>query len=322
VTEGASVLGMLAKTDRAPGQPQNHHSDGAGVIRFSVLFSFPAMLNRLIFPVIVLLAAVLTDLFAVAELPVRPVDLRCEYLIDPSPIETKSPRLSWRLASDRRGSAQTAWQIRVASSAEKLASGTADRWDSGRVDGHATNQIVYGGKPLESREDCFWQVQVWDEFNQPSGWSVPARWTMGLLAPQVWTAQWISHRDNEPLHTDRKTLHLPPPRHFLKSFTAAKTVRRATVYASALGLYDLYCNGVRVGDAFFQPGWSDYLQRAYYRSHDVSALVRSGGANALGAVVAEGWYSGYVGYGLLVGYGPNKVGRYFDGKTPAFLAQL
>ena len=91
---------------------------------------------------------------------------------------------------------------------------------------------------------------------------------------------------------------------------------------SALGLYDLYCNGPRIGDAFFQPGWSDYLQRAYYRAHDVTALVRSGGANALGAVVAEGWYSGYVGYALLVGYGPNKVGRYFYGKTPAFRAQL
>ena len=77
-----------------------------------------------------------------------------------------------------------------------------------------------------------------------------------------------------------------------------------------------------MGDAFFQPGWSDYLKRAYYRGHDVTALVRAGGVNALGAVVADGWYAGYVGYGLLVGYGPNKVGRYFYGKTPALRAQL
>ena len=46
------------------------------------------------------------------------------------------------------------------------------------------------------------------------------------------------------------------------------------------------------------------------------------GGNTIGAIVADGWYSGYVGYGLLVGYGPNKCGRYMYGKTPALLVQL
>jgi alpha-L-rhamnosidase len=257
-----------------------------------------------------------------ATAAIKVAALRCEYLDAPENIEAPAPRLSWRIESGRRGAAQSAWQVRVASSAARLAAGEADLWDSGRVAGEATNQVAYAGRALAARAECFWQVQVWDERDQPSGWSPPARWSMGLLQASDWRAEWISHRDDEPLHTDRKTLHLPAPRHFRKEFAAAKTVRRATVFASALGLYDLYCNGRRVGDAFFQPGWSDYLQRAYYRSHDVTALVRSGATNALGAVVAEGWYSGYVGYGLLVGYGPNKVGRYFYGKTPAFLAQL
>ena len=248
--------------------------------------------------------------------------LRTEYLVAPENIEAAAPRLSWTVESSRRGAAQTAWQVRVASSAVKLAAGEGDLWDSGRVTGNATNQIAYAGRALTSRAECFWQVQIWDETGKPSGWSAPARWSMGLLKPTDWRGEWISYRDDSPLHTDRKTLHLPAPRHYRKEFTAAKAVKRAVVYASALGIYDLYCNGQRVGDAFFQPGWSDYLQRAYYRSHDVTALVRTGGDNALGAVVAEGWYSGYVGYGLLVGYGPNKVGRYFYGKTPALRAQL
>jgi alpha-L-rhamnosidase len=98
-------------------------------------------------------------------------------------------------------------------------------------------------------------------------------------------------------------------------------VTRATLYASALGIAELHLNGRRVGDAYFEPGWADYHRRAYYRTHDVTALVKRG-PNCLGAIVADGWYSGYVGYGLLVGYGPNKVGRYFYGKTPALLAQL
>lgn len=248
--------------------------------------------------------------------------LRTEYLVAAENIEAAAPRLSWTLESARRGAAQTAWQVRVASSAAKLAAGEGDLWDSGRVTGNATNQVAYAGRALTSRAECFWQVQIWDETGKPSGWSAPARWSMGLLQPTDWRGEWISYRDDTPLHTDRKTLHLPAPRHYRKEFTAAKTVKRAVVYASALGLYDLYCNGQRVGDAFFQPGWSDYLQRAYYRSHDVTVLVRTGGANVLGAVVAEGWYSGYVGYGLLVGYGPNKVGRSFYGKTPALRAQL
>ena len=254
--------------------------------------------------------------------PVAVTALRCEYLSEPAGMDVPLPRLSWRLESDRRGVAQIAAQIRVASTAEKLTRGEADLWDSGRVAGAGSDQVVYAGRPLVSRQQCCWQVRVWDELNQVSAWSPVARWSMGLLQPADWTAAWIAPRDDTPLHTDRTKLHLPPPHHFRKEFTPQKTVQRAVVYASALGLYDLYCNGQRVGDAFFQPGWSDYLQRAYYRTHDVTALLRSGAANVLGAVVADGWYAGYVGYGLLVGYGPNKVGRYFYGKTPALRAQL
>ncbi|HOW63981.1 MAG TPA: family 78 glycoside hydrolase catalytic domain [Candidatus Paceibacterota bacterium] len=144
---------------------------------------------------------------------------------------------------------------------------------------------------------------------------------MGLLKPSDWTAQWISFRDTAPLHTNRSTLFLPPARHYRKQFSPAKTVQRATLYASALGICELHLNGYHIGDAWFEPGWADYRKRAYYRTHDVTHLMKSG-ANCVGAIVAEGWYSGYVGYGVLVGYGPNKVGRYFYGKTPALLAQL
>ena len=286
-------------------------------------------MNSFVSPRFLLRVALLWSTAVLALAPATaalvPTALRCEYLDAPDNVDSPAPRLSWRVESSGRAAAQTAWQIRVASSAAKLAAGDADIWDSGRVGGErgtASNQIACNGRPLASRSECFWQVQVWDELGQPSGWSAPSHWAMGLLRADDWRAAWISHRDEAPLHTERAKLHLPAPRHFRKEFVAARPVRRAIVYASALGIYDLYCNGQRVGEAFFQPGWSDYLQRAYYRSHDVTALVRSGGANALGAVVAEGWYSGYVGYGLLVGYGPNKVGRYFYGKVPAFRAQL
>ena len=72
----------------------------------------------------------------------------------------------------------------------------------------------------------------------------------------------------------------------------------------------MHLNGQRVGDALFEPGWSDYLKRAYYRTHDVTALVKQGG-KLLGAIVADGWYAGYVGYGLLVRLRAEQAGPQF-----------
>jgi alpha-L-rhamnosidase len=140
--------------------------------------------------------------------------LRCEYLVAPDSIASPTPRLSWQLESMRRGAAQTAWQVLVATSAENLTKGKGDLWDSGRQEGNSTNQIVYAGRPLASRTECFWQVRIWDENGIPSAWSASTRWSMGLLRPEDWSAEWISYRDNEPVHTDPQSLHLPAARYY------------------------------------------------------------------------------------------------------------
>ena len=264
---------------------------------------------------------VLLALAAVTQAAEPPVDLRCESLGQPLAVEGVAPRLSWRLRDARRGAAQTAWRVIVASSAARAARGEGDLWDSGRVAGDATTQVPYAGRALPARTDAYWRVQVWDEQNAVSAWSETARFRLGLAGEGDWTAHWIAARDTTPLHTRRDTLHLPPARHFRTEFAAKKPVARATLYASALGIYDAHLNGSRVGDAYFQPGWADYRQRAHYRAHDVTSQIQPG-ANALGFVLADGWYAGYVGYGLLVGYGPEKSGRNFYGKTPALRAQL
>ncbi len=249
------------------------------------------------------------------------VDLRCEWRVHPSGVDESQPRLSWRVVSPRRGARQTAYRILVASSEEQLLSSQADLWDSGRVTSDETLSHAYGGRALESNQACYWKVQVWDEEGRPSAWSQVTSWSTGFLRASDWQASWISYRDDHPLHTDRQSLYLPAARHFRKDFEIHKPIRRATLFASALGIADWQLNGQLASDGYFEPGWADYAQRAYYRVHDVTRWMRQG-KNALGAILADGWYSGYVGYGLLVGYGPNKVGRYFYGKTPALLAQL
>ena len=249
------------------------------------------------------------------------VALRTEYLTNPDGIEAAHPRLQWRVESAERGQRQTAYRVLVASNAEKLAHDEGDLWDGGKVVGDATSQTAYAGRPLVSGQQCFWKVQTWDKNDAASKWSEPAKWSMGLLKPEDWKAQWISFEDKTPLHAERAKLHLPPARFYRKPFAAGKAVKRATLYFSALGIAEMHLNGRKVGDAFFESGWADYHKRAYYRTHDVTALVQRG-ENCIGAIVADGWYAGYVGYGMLVGYGPNKTGRNIYGKTPALLAQL
>jgi len=255
-----------------------------------------------------------------ARADLSPVALRCEYLVNPPGIDESRPRLTWRVESNERGQRQAAYRILVASSAEKLANQAGDLWDSGKVASGETVNLAYAGQSLLSRQQCFWKVCVWDKNSKPR-WSAAASWSMGLLRPEDWQADYIAFRDPTPVFTNREALFLPPAAQYRREFSAPKKVKRATLYATALGIYELHLNGARVGDAFFAPGWTDYHQRAYYQTYDVTPHVRPG-ANALGAWVADGWYSGYLGFGLLTGVGVEKIGRYNYGKTPAFMAQL
>ncbi|HSU53687.1 MAG TPA: glycoside hydrolase family 78 protein [Candidatus Dormibacteraeota bacterium] len=249
-----------------------------------------------------------------------PVGLRCEYLENPQGIDEAHPRLSWRVESPERGQKQTAYQIFVASSEKQLSSNRGDLWDSGKVPSDQTVNLSYAGKPLVSQQRCFWKVKVWDKDGKPSSSDVRT-WSMGFMNPSDWKADYISFRDKTPVFTNRASLFLPAARQYRKQFAAAKQIRRATVYATALGIYELLVNGQTVADARFAPGWTDYRQRAYYNTYDVTHLLEKG-TNALGAWVADGWYSGYVGFGLLTGIGTERIGRYTYGKTPAFMAQL
>lgn len=250
-----------------------------------------------------------------------PAHLRCEYRQDPLGIDVSSPRLCWMVESDARDQVQTAYRILAASSMEELDRGTGDLWDTGKVESDRTLHAEYQGKPLGSGAECFWKVKVWDRQGRPSSWSEPARWSMGLLNDSDWKAKWIG-RDTPGYEIHDMYLHVPAPLHvslgikvpgpyatqkvfkggsakiylpspyLRKSFKAKPGLKRATVYATALGLYELYLNGERVGKDHFTPGWSDYNKRVYYQTYDVTGLVKEGGDNAMGAVLADGWYAG------------------------------
>lgn len=416
----------------------------------------------------------LLALIASAHAAVSTANLRCEYLTNPRGVDTVAPRLSWIVEALERGERQTAWQVLVASTPALLAQDRGDLWDSGKVPTDQTSQIVYAGSWLGSRSECFWKVRSWDKAGEPSAWSKPASWTVGLLDETEWVAKWIDagpiqrvnvtsppvitraayeavdgagsldvtarlrHMgaeatsfsvdvknesfggdpalnhvkrlrveyetggiktvryfaekttlnfpkdlpeppsitravyeavegdgsldvtdllrknaepgffeipvSNDSFGTDpapeRKknlrveyiahgntrvkllreggTLHFPSDLlqssavpHLRRAFSTAKPVAKATVYATALGIYELRLNGQRVGDHFLAPEWTDYSKRLRYQEYDVTSLLAAG-KNVLGARVANGWYSGTIGNG----------GFQYWGKSPALLVQL
>jgi alpha-L-rhamnosidase len=214
-------------------------------------------------------------------------DLRCEYLDNPLGMDVEKPRLSWIIESDRRGERQTAYQILAASSDERLKKDQGDLWDSGKVESDQSIQVEYNGKPLGSQMRCFWKVRLWtgsvlnpeSQNSNPSAWSKPASWTMGLLKPEDWQAQWITH-------PDPKRLSHPWLR---RTFELKEGVDRAVIYINTASYYELHINGHKVGPYVLEPGITQINKRLIVNSYDIaSGLVK--GPNTIAIWMGPGWH--------------------------------
>lgn len=273
------------------------------------------MAKKILLLVLLVMTAVNSNITAAATL--EPTALKCEYRVNPLGIDANPPRLSWILESSDRGQKQTAYRVLVASNEEKLKGNQGDLWDSKKISSDQSVHVVYAGHPLRSRMRCHWKTRVWDKDGKVSAWSQPALWSMGLLKRTDWKAKWICF-DTAPFNEDPE-LHLPPSPYLRKEFKVNRKIRRATVYVSALGLFELFINGHRVGRDHFTPGWTNYRKRVYYLTYDVTDLLKDGD-NAIGAILANGWYAGYVGFDPM--HKKRARDRAFYGQTPALLAQL
>ncbi len=246
------------------------------------------------------------------------LDLKVEHRTSPIGIDDSQPRFSWRMEGEEKNLAQTRCHILVATSADRLEIGKADLWDSGEIKS-STPSIRYAGKPLPSSTWIHWKVRTAAD-DKTSAWSTPQTFLTALINKQPSQA-FISFKDESAFHKERNKLHLPPARYYRCSFKPEKKIISAIAHATALGIYELQINGKRVGDSCFAPGWTDYRKRAYYNTYDLTPYF-SEKENVIGAIVADGWYAGYVGYGKLVGYGPHKTGRNIYGKTPSLMVEI
>lgn len=263
---------------------------------------------------VLLIAAAPSARAVQAQSPLEIQQLRLEYKKNPEGIDVLKPRFSWILKGDGFNRSQSAYQIQVSTS-ENISK--SDVWDSGKVKSGDTNQIEYAGKTLESGKKYFWRVKVWDE-NDRSSISETAHWSMGMLHFNDWQGQFIGHDVGYNKKDKYAELYLPPARYLRHAFNVSKKIKRATAYTTALGLYELRLNGEKVGDEYLLPGWTDYDKRLYYQTFDITDQLAQG-ENVVGAIIADGWYSGYIGYALLVRL--DKV-REFYGVNPSFMGQI
>jgi alpha-L-rhamnosidase len=241
------------------------------------------MNNLKLLLVILLMGAIST----IANARVQVTRLVTEYHKNPIGIDVEKPRFSWQLLSDKQNVLQTAYEIRVADSPKNFDIKEAQIWISEKTESDRSVNVEYDGPALESMQRVYWQVRVWDNSGKVSAWSEPAFWETGILKPELWTASWITLPDESKIKSSK-------PAHFYRNeFSVNKKVLKARVYATSLGLYELYLNDKKVGDELFTPGWTSYNKRLQYQTYDVTSMIQAN--NAIGAIVGDGWYRGKTG---------------------------
>jgi len=229
-------------------------------------------------------------------MPGAPLRLRCEFVSNPLGVTCARPRLSWWVNDSRPAELQSAYEILAASSKQRLARDESDLWFSGRVESNVAAHVEYAGADLCSAQRVWWKVRTFDSDGLSSPWSEAASFEMGLLEDSDWQAHWIA----APMRGSRSRAgHAVALR---RQFVLSEAIVSARIYIAALGSYRLEVNGQAPSDAEFTAVWSDYDHQIYYQTFDVTALL-STAANAIGILLADGYYAG-----LLPGMGRGNYG--------------
>ncbi|MCD8739263.1 glycoside hydrolase family 78 protein [Mucilaginibacter roseus] len=234
------------------------------------------MKPKIIQTIVFLLAVV--NLQAVAQ-KLSVTALQVEHQVNPLSVVPDVPRMSWKLVSKTKDTRQKRYEIRI-STTDKVTSGKNLLWKQNK-DTEQSVLVNYEGPALKPGQRYYWQVRVKDNHGNQSNWSEVQYWQTGLKAAN-WKAKWIAVRGAD-------TAQASPL--FRKQVDLGKTVKAATAYITAKGLYEAYINGKKIGDAYFTPGWTSYKDHLQYQAYDVTSLLKKGD-NALSAMLADGWYRG------------------------------
>jgi alpha-L-rhamnosidase len=239
-------------------------------------------------------------------------NLLCENLANPIGLDIKEPRFSWQLVSEKRNLMQTAYELKVMLGKKAV-------WNSGKTETDQSVFISYAGTPLIADKKYNWQVRVWDNEGNVSGWSEMASFQTAFFSLSDWKAKWIEAGFAED-SVNR------PAQYFRNQFSVSKKIVSATAYITAHGMYEAQLNGKRIGDAYLTPGWTSYNKRLQYQVYDVTSLLNKGD-NAVGLVLGNGWYRGFLAWGDNKNIYGKKLGllfqlnvSYSDGSSATFVS--
>jgi len=227
-----------------------------------------------------------------------PTRLQIDHLEGPIGLDDVQPRFQWNLRAtnaERRGLKQSAYRLIVASSTKLLAKDHGDLWDTDRFNSASLLGIVYEGRPLQSHTEYFWKVKVWDRDGQESHWSEPAHWVTALLHPEEWQAKWIAAAPDtapEPQareHVGTYVEATAPLPIFHREFQVTKPIRKAFVFVTGLGQYELHLNGGEITRSVLNPGWTNYRKTVLYDTYDLTAVMHLG-VNSFSVFLGNGMY--------------------------------
>lgn len=206
---------------------------------------------------------------------------------------------SWKFKAPYRNVLQEYYQVQV-SGDEKFSDETI-LWDSGKTKATQSILVHYNGQSLHPGSTYYFRGKVWDNHKNESEW-VSSSFTTGLFVNKDWKgAKWIGMNQLKPENRLVPGIHLPGKEYrgkelgmhklplFRKHFEVKKSVKRATVFISGLGHYEMRLNGHKVGDHFLAPGWTDYDESAIYNTYDVTNMLKEG-TNAVGMLLGNGFF--------------------------------
>jgi hypothetical protein len=111
-------------------------------------------------------------------------------------IARKQPFFGWIVNSDQNNTIQTAYQILVASSLENIRKNTGDCWDSGKLDGDQSINVVYAGKELQPNTIYFWKVKTWDNHGVESAFSLVSQFKTAAVWSDYATSRYPQQKQD------------------------------------------------------------------------------------------------------------------------------
>ena len=210
-------------------------------------------------------------------------------------VASPAPELGWRTETTTPGWLQAGAEIELSRAGDVA---------THHIEGRAATRIAWPFAPLAPREQVSLRVRVTGEDGAQGEWSAPRRVVAGFLGADEWQAATIG------LASPSETAQ---PAYLRTEFEATGPIARATLYATAVGVYQVAIGGADVDDQVMKPGWTPYEQRTIHETTDVTALVAEG-RNAIGVRLAGAWATERFGF--------RDNARPLYGDQPRFAAQL